>query len=529
MQREAGIEAMHAHSGAWDFIIVGGGATGLGCAIEAASRGYDTLLLEMHDFAKATSSRSTKLVHGGVRYLQQGNISLVLEALKERGLLQENAPHLVSNLAFVVPNYDWWEGPFYGIGMKVYDMLAGRQNFGRSKHLSREETLEHLPTIEPDGLRGGVIYYDGQFDDARLAVNMAQTFVEQGGIAINYMKVTDLLKAEDGSVSGVKAECQETGETFEMNGKAVINATGIFTDSIRKMDDPEARDTLRPSQGVHIVLDKSFLPGDSAIMVPKTDDGRVLFAIPWLDRVVVGTTDTEVDGPSMEPRPQQEELDFLIEHAGRYLVKDPTEDDVLSAFAGIRPLVTNPTDPAGDTSDISREHVLHISNNGLVTISGGKWTTYRKMAEDTIDQAATLAGVEDQPSVTKHLHIHGWHEHPEQFGDLARYGSDAPAVRGLMRDRPELDEKMHTDLPIRAAQVVWGARHEMARSVEDILARRTRSLLLNAQASIEIAPQVADLMADELGHGEDWKEDQVEAFTSLAEGYLVHKAASPAG
>jgi glycerol-3-phosphate dehydrogenase len=527
MQRESGVQAMKAHEGPWDFIIIGGGATGLGCAIEAASRGYDTLLLEMHDYAKATSSRSTKLVHGGVRYLQQGNISLVLEALKERGLLQENAPHLVSNLAFVVPNYDWWEGPFYGIGMKVYDMLAGRQNFGRSKHLSREETLEHLPTIEPDGLRGGVIYYDGQFDDARLAINMAQTFVEQGGIAINYMKVTDLIQSDEGVVNGVVAECQESGETFELKGRAVINATGIFTDSIRKMDDPDARDTLRPSQGVHIVLDKSFLPGDSAIMVPKTDDGRVLFAIPWLDRVVVGTTDTEVDGPSMEPRPQQEELDFLIEHAGRYLVKDPTEDDVLSAFAGIRPLVTNPTDPAGDTSEISREHVLHISNNGLVTISGGKWTTYRKMAEDTIDQAATLADVDEQPSVTKNLHIHGWHEHAEQFGELSQYGSDAPGLRGLMRDRPELEEKLHEDLPMRAAQVVWGARHEMARTVEDVLSRRTRSLLLNAQASIDVAPKVAELMAQEMGKDDAWVEEQVEAFTDLAEGYLVSKAAQP--
>ncbi|PEN15032.1 FAD-dependent oxidoreductase [Longibacter salinarum] len=521
MQRDTGIRALEDHEGAFDFIVVGGGATGLGVAIEAASRGYDTLLLEMHDFAKATSSRSTKLVHGGVRYLQQGNISLVLEALKERGLLQENAPHLVHNLAFVVPNYDWWEGPFYGIGMKVYDMLAGRQNFGRSKHLSREETLKHLPTIEPKGLRGGVIYYDGQFDDARLAVNMAQTVVEQGGIALNYVKVTDLIKSDEGVVNGVVAVDQENDKEYRLHAKAVINATGIFTDSIRKMDDPNVRDTLRPSQGVHIVLDKSFLPGDSAIMVPKTDDGRVLFAIPWLNRIVVGTTDTEVDGPTMEPVPMQEELDFLIEHAGRYLVKDPTPDDVLSAFAGIRPLVTRPDAPAGDTSDISREHVLHISNNGLVTISGGKWTTYRKMAEDTIDQAATLADVDERPSVTKNLHIHGWHEHPEQFGDLSQYGSDAPGLKGLMRDRPELSEKLDKRLPIRKAMVVWGTRHEMARQVEDILARRTRSLLLNAKAAVDIAPEVAQLMAEELDHSQDWVDEQVNAFTELAQSYIL--------
>ena len=525
MERDAALQSLHAHEGAWDFIIAGGGATGLGCAIEAASRGYDTLLLEMHDFAKATSSRSTKLVHGGVRYLQQGNVSLVLEALQERGLLQENAPHLVRNLAFVVPNYDWWEGPFYGIGMKVYDMLAGRQNFGRSEHISRDDTLDHLPTLEPDGLRGGVIYYDGQFDDARLAVNMAQTFVEQGGTALNYFKVTDLTKDDDGAVNGVVATDQETGETYTMEAGAVINATGIFTDSLRKMDDPSAQDTLRPAQGTHIVLDRSFLPGDAAIMIPKTDDGRVLFAIPWKDRVVVGTTDEEVPGPDLEPRPMPDELEFLVKHAGRYLVKEPTYDDVLSAFAGIRPLVTDPSNPsAGDTSEISREHVLHISKNHLVTISGGKWTTYRKMAEDTIDQAALIADVELHPSVTEHLHIHGWHEHAEQFDDLAHYGSDAVAVRGLMRDRPELKEQLDDRLPMRAAQVVWGARHEMARSVEDILARRTRSILLDAQASIDVAPRVAELMADELGYDEAWQEEQVDAYTELAKGYLIEES-----
>ena len=527
MQRESALQAIQSHDGAWDFIIIGGGATGLGCAIEASSRGYDTLLLEMHDFAKATSSRSTKLVHGGVRYLQQGNVSLVLEALQERGLLQRNAPHLVGNLAFVVPNYDWWEGPFYGIGMKVYDMLAGRQNFGRSKHLDRAETLQHLPTIEPDGLRGGVIYYDGQFDDARLAVNMAQTFVEQGGTALNYCKVDDLTKSPEGIVNGVVATDQESGETYTLKGKAVINATGIFTDSIRKMDDPEAHDTLRPSQGTHIVLDRSFLPGDAAIMIPKTDDGRVLFAIPWKDRVVVGTTDEEVEGPEMEPRPMPDELEFLVEHAGRYLIKEPTYDDVLSAFAGIRPLVTDPSNPsAGDTSEISREHVLHISKNHLVTISGGKWTTYRKMAEDTIDRAALIADVNLKPSVTEHLHIHGWHQHADQFGDLAHYGSDAVALRDLMRDRPDLSEPLDDRLPIRAAQVVWGARHEMARSVEDILARRTRSILLNAQASIDIAPEVARLMAEERGLDDAWQREQVDAFTEMAQHYLVQKAVS---
>jgi glycerol-3-phosphate dehydrogenase len=520
MHRQNGIDSIERRDEPWDFIIIGGGATGLGTALEAAARGYDPLLLEMHDFAKATSSRSTKLVHGGVRYLEQGNVSLVLEALKERGLLQQNAPHLVHNLPFVVPNYDWWEGPYYGIGLKLYDVLAGRQNFGRSQHLSREETLDHLPTIEPEGLRGGVIYYDGQFDDARLAINMAQTAVEQGGTLVNYLKVTDLTKS-DGVVDGVKAECQETGTQYELKAKAVINATGIFTDTIREMDAPDAPTTLRPSQGVHIVLDKSFLPSETAIMVPKTDDGRILFAIPWHDRIVVGTTDTPVDEVSLEPAPKPEELEFLLEHARRYLVNDPGPEDVLSAFAGIRPLVAPPDSSGGETSEISREHELHISNSGLVTISGGKWTTYRKMAQDTIDQAATLADLDERPSATRNLNIHGWHEHPEQFGDFSVYGADARELRSLMREEPELQDHLDDRLPLRAVQVVWAARHEMARSVEDVLARRTRCLLLNAQASIDVAPRVAELMAEELGRDEEWQQEQVAAYTDLAEGYCM--------
>ena len=520
MDRTQGIEALETRQQPWDFVIIGGGATGLGCAVEAAARGYDPLLVEMHDFAKATSSRSTKLVHGGVRYLQQGNVSLVLEALDERGILQKNAPHLVHPLSFVIPNYKWWEGPYYSLGMKVYDLLAGRQNFASSQHLNRQETLDHLPTVEPEGLRGGVQYYDGQFDDARLAINMAQTAVEQGGVAINYMKATDLTKT-NGVVDGVVAQCQETGDEFEIEARSVINATGIFTDTIRQMDDPDAPATLRPSRGTHIVLDKSFLPGDSALMIPKTDDGRVLFAIPWNERVVVGTTEAAVDEVSLEPRPDREELRFLIEHSQRYLAGDPGPEDVLSIFAGIRPLVAPPDSAGGDTSEISREHELHISDSGLVTISGGKWTTYRKMAEDTIDEAVVDADLEQSPSNTRDLHLHGWHDHPEQFDDLAAYGSDALPIQDLMEDCPELSEPLDDRLPIRGAQVVWAARHEMARTVEDVLSRRTRCLLLDAQASIDVAPKVAQLLAEERDLPPSWAEEQVEAFTEVASNYLM--------
>ena len=502
----------------WDIIIIGGGATGLGTAIDAASRGYQTLLLEQADFGQGTSSRSTKLIHGGVRYLQQGNISFVLEALKERGLLRQNAPHLVNNLPFVVPNYDWWEGPFYGIGLKLYDILAGKHGFGTSEMLSKEETIHHIPTIETDGLRGGVIYYDGQFDDARLVINMAETTAEQGGTLINYMKVTSLIKSAN-MISGVIALDMETGKEYNLKAKVVINATGVFTDSILRMDDPQAPPMISPSQGVHIVLDKSFLPGDSAIMVPHTDDGRVLFAIPWHDRVIVGTTDTPVDDAPLEPQPFQEEIEFLISHTARYLTKDPTPGDVLSAFAGLRPLIA--ATGQENTAALSRDHTLHISRSGLVTITGGKWTTYRKMAEDTIDQAEVLARLDTKPCVTKMLQIHGYHKNAEIFDNLACYGSDAPAIQDLFHENKKFNEQLHPNLPIRVGEVIWAARHEMARTVEDFLSRRTRALLLDARASMEIAPQVADLMAKELGRKRSWKREQVEKYNELAGRYLL--------
>lgn len=511
------LERLEATAESWDIIIIGGGATGLGCAIEAASRGYRTALLEAGDFARGTSSRSTKLAHGGVRYLQQGNISLVLEALKERGLLRQNAPHLVHDLPFVVPNYDWWEAPFYGIGLRLYDALAGKLGFGTSRNLSKDETLERLPTLETEGLRGGVIYHDGQFDDARLAIDMAQTAAALSATVLNYVRVTALTKTND-LLRGLRALDEETGKEIALEGRVVINATGPFSDALRALDDAEARPMIRPSQGVHIVLDRSFLPGDSAIMVPHTDDGRVLFAIPWLDRVVVGTTDTPIEKATYDPAPLPEEIDFLVEHAARYLTKDPSRDDILSAFAGIRPLVS--ASPEGDTAAISRDHTIHISRSGLLTIAGGKWTTYRKMAEDTIDQAALLGALPERPSVTKNLRLHGYHQEAERFGELAAYGADAPLVKDLLRDDPRFDEPLHPALGIRAGEVVWAVRHEMARTVEDFLSRRSRALLLDASAAVEAAPKVAALMAEVMSRSEAWEKTQVHSFSKLARQYL---------
>lgn len=500
----------------WDVIVIGGGATGLGTAVDAATRGYRTLLLEAHDFAKATSSRSTKLVHGGVRYLAQGNLALVYEALRERGRLQRNAPHLVKTLPFVVPGYTWWSNPYYGAGLMLYSLMAGSLGIGFSRLVGPKEALRLAPTLEPDGLRGGVVYYDGQFDDARMVVTLMRTVLDAGGIALNYMPVTGLLK-EGGKVRGVIAGDAESGAELSLRARVVVNATGVFADSVRKMDDAAAQTMLSPSQGIHLVLDRSFLPGDHAIMIPKTDDGRVLFAVPWHDRVVIGTTDTPVRDSPLEPRPLDEEFDFLLSHAAQYLSKDPTVDDVLCTFAGLRPLVKHGA--GGSTARLSREHTLLVAPSGLVTITGGKWTTYRHMAEQTVDRAAKVGGLPRVACTTTTLRLHGYSTlaAPDPFGV---YGADAEPLQRLLAETPAWAEPLHPRLPYRAGEVVWAARFELARSVEDVLARRMRALLLDARASIEAAPRVAELLAAELGFDRAWQDAQIEGYEELARGYL---------
>lgn len=502
----------------WDMLVVGGGATGIGIAVDAASRGYDVLLVEQSDFGKGTSSRSTKLVHGGVRYLQQGNITLVMEALKERGILRDNAPHLVHDLAFIVPNYDWWEAPFYGIGLKVYDLLAGRYGFGPSKMLSTDETLKRIPTLKTKGLRGGVIYYDGQFDDARLLINLMRTAAEQGATLLNYAGVVAFEHDSAGFINGAVFEDQETGKEHRIKAKVVINATGPFADQLRKLDEADVPALISPSQGVHLVFDNSFLPGDSAIMVPHTKDGRVMFAIPYLGATLVGTTDTPISESTLEPRALPEEIDFILETAGLYLQKAPSRENVLSVFTGIRPLVGASDDK--NTASLSRDHTILISNSGLLTVAGGKWTTYRQMAEDCVSHAATLAGLDARPCVTKRLNIHGYHKSPQKFGALALYGSDAPAIQDLLRADPARQEPIHPALTARCGEVVWAVRFEGARTVDDFLARRTRSLFLNAKAAVEAAPKVAALMAAELGYSGQWEQEQVAEFTRIAGHYL---------
>ena len=521
MKREEMLARLEARTTPWDIVIIGGGATGMGIAVDAATRGYEVLLLEREDFGKATSSRSTKLVHGGVRYLEQGNVTLVMEALKERGLLRQNAPHLVHDLAFVVPSYSWWETPFYGIGLKIYDLLAGKYGFGRSRVLTREETLEQLPNIQTDGLKHGVVYYDGQFDDTRLLIHLAQTAADHHATLLNYAGVIEITKDADGFVNGVVALDSETGRQFTATARVVVNATGIFTDEVRQLSDPQASAMVEPSQGIHLVFERSFLRADAAIMVPHTSDGRVLFAIPWHGHTVVGTTDTPIDKPSYDPLPMEQEIDFILETAERYLSRPPRREDILSVYVGIRPLVKAAGSDSGKTSALSRDHTIHVDNSGLLTIAGGKWTTYRHMAEDCVDHAITLGRLDEKPCVTHNLHIHGYREDVDDLGALGVYGSDAGAIQALAASDPSLARQLDPSLPYIAAEVVWAAREEMARTVDDVISRRTRALFLNARAAQRMIEPVATLLAGELGRDEAWRRSQIHSASALAAKYLV--------
>lgn len=504
----------------WDVLIVGGGATGLGAAVDAASRGYKTLLVEKYDYAKGTSSRSTKLVHGGVRYLAQGDISLVLDALEERGIMMKNAPHLVKNQKFVIPNYEWWGGPFYTLGLKVYDIMAGRLGFGASEHISKEEVMDLIPNLVEEDLQGGVIYHDGQFDDSRLAVNLAQTAVEEGASLINYCELTDLHKDSDGMITEAVLIDRESGKEYFVKSKSIINATGVFVDSIIKMDEKNAKKKIVASQGIHLVLDPSFLSGDHAIMIPKTSDGRVLFAVPWHKKVILGTTDTLMENIDENPKALPSEIDFILNTAGQYLNKAPKRKDVLSVFAGLRPLVA-PDKEGQKTKEISRSHKISVSLSGLITGFGGKWTTYRQMGEELIEKAKLIGGLEDVPCRTKTLKIHGYMEKPTFENHFYVYGSDKEALFQLINSKPEYGVRLDKELPYVTGQVVWAVRYEMARRIGDVLARRLRALFLNSKACLRMAPMVAEIMAKELGKDQQWIDEELSYFEKSAANFYL--------
>ncbi|MCK5781605.1 MAG: glycerol-3-phosphate dehydrogenase/oxidase [Flavobacteriales bacterium] len=505
----------------WDVVIIGGGASGLGAALESVTRGYKTLLLEQYDYTTGTSSRSTKLVHGGVRYLAQGDISLVLEALKERGLLLQNAPHLVTNKKFLIPTYSWWYKPFYTIGLTMYDLLARDLSFGKSIPFSKETTLLKMPSLIKKGLTGSVLYHDGQFDDARLGLNLAQSILEKGGVTLNYFKVNGLIK-ENGRVNGVLAVDQETGEEYNIRSKSVLNATGVFVDSILKEDNADSKDVVMASQGVHLVIDKEFLNSEYAIMIPKTSDGRILFAVPWHDKVILGTTDIPKEKALIEPLATDGEIDFILETAGRYLEKAPTRADVKSVFAGLRPLAATDEGVDGKTKEISRSHKILVSNSGLVSIIGGKWTTYRQMGEDVINKLAKVNGLEDKESITEHLKIHGYKEGVDFDDPLFFYGSDREKILDLVKSNPEFGDYVSERLRIIKAQVVFAVRNEMAVKVIDVLARRTRALFLDAKESVVMAEEVAKIMAEELGKDDVWKKKEIDFFKEISKSYILN-------
>lgn len=519
MERQKLIAKIATEPKEWDFVVIGGGATGLGIALDAALRGFSVVLFEQDDFSKGTSSRSTKLVHGGVRYLAQGDVGLVLEALHERGLLRKNAPHLVKNQSFVIPNYTWWNMLLYTVGLTLYDVLAGKYGFGRSLCIGKKNTLKRLPVVRAEGLKGGVVYHDGQFDDSRLAINLAQSCVDNGGCVLNYCKVIGLHKGA-GKISGVRVADQVSGKEYDIKAKVVVNATGVFVDNIMQMDVPTGKHLVRPSQGVHLVLDRSFLQSDDAIMIPKTDDGRVLFAVPWHDKVVVGTTDTLMEHPEIEPVALEKEIDFILRTAGRYMSKPPVRQDVLSVFAGLRPLAA-PKEEGKSTKEISRSHKIIISEHKLITIIGGKWTTYRRMAQDTVDKAMEIGMVPRRKCVTEDFRIHGYYENPDRSNHLYVYGSDKGGIEELMKENPAMSRKLHPKYNYSVAEVVWAARQEMAQTVEDVLARRVRVLFLDAQIAMEIAPEVAAIMAEELKLGQEWIDNQVVCFSQVAKNFIL--------
>lgn len=525
LDRDQSLARVRHRATPWDLIVIGGGATGTGVALDAASRGLDVLLLEQSDFGKGTSSRSTKLVHGGVRYLRQGNLALVRDALRERGLLRENAPHLVHDLPFLIPCRSRWQRFFYGVGLKLYDAMARRDSFGRSHGVSAQQAARLVPAICRSGLRGGVVYHDGQFDDARLLISMIRTASDHGGCLLNYAAATRLIKDGEGMITGVGLTDSESNTEFMQSARCVINAAGPFCDDVRRFDEPSCEPMISPSQGVHLVLPRECYPGDVALIVPKTSDGRVIFVIPWNEVVIVGTTDTPISEVILEPAAQRSEIKFLLDTASEYLEQDVQPENVLSVFAGIRPLVSSGV--SAQTASLSRDHVIRVSDSGLITITGGKWTTVRKMSEDCVDQAVERAKLSAGPCLTKSLKLHGFvastpHSARENHQDRrAHYGTDLQSIAQIESESSELAKPLHPALAVRGSDVVWSVRCEMARTVDDVLSRRSRSLILNAAAAVEIAPEVARLMAGQLDRDRQWCDQQVDAFGKIAQRYLL--------
>ena len=534
MDREQTIERLKQSH--FDILVIGGGSTGSGIALDAAARGLNIALVEKDDFGSGTSARSTKLIHGGIRYLEQafkrldtGQFSLVRDALQERAVLLRNAPHLTWPLPLVIPLYHPLSAPYYWIGMKIYDAMAGKANLRASRLLSRRQTLDKLPMLRAEGLIGGLLYYDGQFDDARLNVSIALTASEHGAAVLNHVEVTALVKKEK-RVAGAKVRGANGEGGWQIRAKAVINATGPFSDEIRVLDDPQASPMLQVSSGIHIVLDETVGSPDYGILIPKTEDGRVLFILPWMNHTLIGTTDNKAD-LSSRPPVRQEEIEYLLRHAKAYLRAPVEAEDVRSAWSGLRPLVADPSQ--SDSAGLSRDHVILESSTGLITVAGGKWTTYRKMAQDAVDYAIHQTEIEAQrPSRTLHLPLVGASAFDPNLSAVLQtsYGLELDVALHLNRsygDRAEhlamlaadgLNKRLAARHPYIEAEVVWAARRELARTPLDVLARRTRIAFLDREAAIEALPRVVDLLSEELS----WDFARRESESELALDLLEH-------
>lgn len=501
----------------FDVLVIGGGATGLGIAVDAATRGFRAALVEAGDFAQATSSRSTKLAHGGVRYLASGQVHLVYEALHERAVMMRNAPHLVAPQAFLLPTYTRWELPYYGAGLLLYDLMSGKSTMGRTSILGAAATVQAIPNLQPDKLSGSVRYFDGQFNDARLALALARTAADHGAVVLNYMRCVRLL-TQQSRICGAALRDELDGSEHEVRAHVVINATGIFTDELRQMGDAATPPLLTVSRGTHIVVAAHVLGGSAGIMVPKTKDGRVIFAIPWQGHVVIGTTDVAAPTPLMEPGHTAAEIDFLIETINPFLASPVSRSDVLSVFSGLRPLVTG---KSAMTSKLSREHYIDVSPAGLITVAGGKWTTYRRMAQDALDYAAKHGMLAQRACVTAHTPLHG-HSTSSVTSSAgadsykSEYGTDTTYLDAYTADDAAMAETIDAALPYTFAQCLYAVEHEMALTLEDVLSRRTRALLLDTQATLRAAPRVAALMAKALGRDDAWAAAQVATLHALA-------------
>lgn len=498
-------ESLHEiqQGGVWDVLILGGGANGLGCALDASLRGYRTLLLEKNDFAAGTSSRSSKMIHGGVRYLKRGDIPMVRSALRERDILLRNTGGLVKEQRFIIPLYSVIDLGLYMAGMRVYDLLAQGQQMKRSQFLSAAAVRQCLPGLCSIGLKGGIAYSDGHFDDARLALSIAQGAARQGATLMNYASAVGLLKASRaGKVEGVMVHDEHTHQEYEIRSRLIINATGVFVDSILAMDNPHLRKLHRISQGSHIVLPAEFLPGDYAMLIPKTSDGRVLFCLPWYGRLLIGTTDMEMTRATEEPHPQERELNFLLNTCSRYLARKPDFTAILSMFSGQRPL----PDRYGSkpTKQLSREHRIDISSSGLVSILGGKWTTYRAVAQEALDKGLASIGDECRSHST----------------DMVKLGELGTQMSEIEEEDPKNRELISPHFPYKIAQIIAAVRYEMAATLTDVMARRTRMLLLDVRKARQCAPQVAHIMAKELGEKEPWIQRQQKDFYQLTRQYL---------